>query len=158
MYFIAENHQINVTQRSTDDSGLGSYWTSGYGYFPPNVNVTTAVDSRSLSVVLTPPQFIHGTGNNSTPFPNGSVALLCYENPTGNVTALLEYYNNPTGEDASLEWVDISSQEQNHYQLDTSMIPDQMVVTHCMSQCLDSHSVLPLTEMAPMGDPFFLVF
>ena len=45
---------------------------------------------------------------------NGSIALLYYENPTGNVTALLQYITTPAARDLDVteqtQWADISSQ------------------------------------------------
>lgn len=48
---------------------------------------------------------------------NGSIALLYYENPAGNVTVLLQYIPKPTEPSSNelneqqYEWADISSQE-----------------------------------------------
>ena len=65
-------------------------------------NWSTAVDTRSLSFCLLN---VTGTGhsNNSTL----NLALLLYENPTGNITALLQRFHTRYDD---TEWIDVTSQ------------------------------------------------
>lgn len=84
-------------------------------YFGPDTgNYSTAVDTRSLSIIQFP-------GANGSFFPNPNVtsitniALLYYESPNGNVSALLNRAIQGPGSKGDInmlvQWIDITSQE-----------------------------------------------
>ena len=95
LYFVSEYHFLSS---SVHDGGS---WFQD----PTLGNFRTEMNTRSLSITSVNNTVINSTTNS---------ALLYYENPTGNVSALLQRISpQPTQilEMLNAQWIDISSQE-----------------------------------------------
>lgn len=90
LYYVSQSHVLSSSL--LDPSG-------GWTLDSTLENHSTAVDTRSLSITLI------GNGSFETnPITNS--ALLLYENPSGNVSALLQRISRQ-----STQWLDITNQE-----------------------------------------------
>lgn len=108
LYFVSEYHLLSS---SIHDEG---FWVldSTLG------NFSTAVNTRSLSIT--------SVSNNDTNSTTNS-ALLYYENPTGNVSALLQRISpQPTQilKVLNAQWIDITSQESKSLPDEFRNVPD----------------------------------
>ena len=100
MFYVSDSHQLSSLFAEGDD----------YAIQELRKNYSTAIDTRSLSVSLI-------TGSNPTIASQNTttnLALLYYENPSGNVSVLLKRTNfmNSVGHfsRSPYQWLDISSQ------------------------------------------------
>ena len=113
-------------------------------------NISTAVDTRSLSISLLPGVNVsssQGFSNNATT----NVALLYYENPNGNVSALLER-TVPNDYDmesmVDLQWITITSQE-------SKALPDEFRNAPALNdEAAGSHTLYEANTMAVFSTPF----
>ena len=108
LYFVSEYHLLSS---SVYDEG---YWTldDTLGH------LSTAIDTRSLSITS-----VSNTDTNSTT----NSGLLYYENPTVNVSALLQRISpQPTQNLKALnaQWIDITSQESKSLPGEFRNVPD----------------------------------
>ena len=75
-------------------------------------NYSTAVGTRSLSITSVPGSGVDRGG----PHPTQNLAILYYENPAGNVSALLRrlvWKSDNSSEGSYVEWLDISQRSKS---------------------------------------------
>lgn len=107
LYYISENHILSSTILMLDDS-----WASD----PIFGNYSTAVDTRSLSISLSPAPNASSTPSSFNAYTNSTtnVALLYYENTKGEVSALLHRlltFGDKQSSSQQDQWIDITNQE-----------------------------------------------
>ena len=104
LYYVSENNTVSSNVLVLNDS-----WIPNPGFGPEFGSYSTAIDTRSLSIK----RIVYDSrlSMNSTT----NCALLYYENPSGNVSALLNRVSvrpNPnSGLGLQFQWIDVTSQE-----------------------------------------------
>lgn len=100
MFYVSDSHYLSSL---IADGGGNAIQNLGQ-------NHSTAIDTRSLSVTTLSGSSLDTDARNATT----NLALLYFENATGNVSALLQrVINNYTRWDL-VQWVDITSQNEHH--------------------------------------------
>ena len=100
MFYVSDSHY------------LSSLFADGYGKAIQDLgqNRSTASDTRSLSVTSLSGASLDISKRNGTT----NLALLYFEDATGNVSALLQHVINNYTRWEFIEWVDITSQNEHH--------------------------------------------
>ena len=136
MYYVSDSHYLSSCV--VEGTELSNEFLHQYS------NYSTAVDTRSLSVTLV-------NRSETIPFAdslNGNIALLYYENPTGNVSALLQR-SVWTRYEQSFQWLDITSQSNQSLPGEFRNVPNSSVSNYGSSHTL--HESLANTRL---GTPF----
>ena len=123
LYYVSEGHVL------TSSSYLFGAWSPGLD--SSLENYSTALNTRSLSVAST------GSPLNAT-VNSTSSALLYYESPSGNISALLQQGDR---------WVDITSQ-------DSKLLPSEFRNTPTSTQYQGGHTLYESEIYGTLSTPF----
>ena len=100
MFYVSDNHH------------LSSLFADGNGQATQDLgqNRSTAIKTRSLSVISVSGSSVDTVARNSST----NLALLYFEDASGNVSALLQHANNTDTPWGLVQWFDITSQNEHH--------------------------------------------
>ena len=100
MFYVSDNH--HPSSLFADDNGQANQ--------DLGQNRSTAVNTRSLSVISVSGSSVDTVARNSST----DLALLYFEDASGNVSALLQHVNNTDTPWGLIQWFDITSQNEHH--------------------------------------------
>ena len=149
VYYVSENNYISSSV--VEDGFLGG--AASYRIQASGQNHSTAVGTRTLSITSVP-----GSTDTTLDTENQNLAILYYENPAGNVSALLQrlvWINSSKGgqegSQAEYQWHDITSQSSKS--LPSDFLNVNPKISHTLweaTELLGGHIRLstPFTSMA----------